>query len=982
VEIPEHFHVRLLWKSVDQPATGSERGVIKVLEENTSFISIQPVIRYPREARPGRAYLMTVDLRVPETAFSWPYEEEELPVYCFVDTSTLFDSEPLGDSTIMLHRFGGTYGPAEFLLITTDNPQEADIKITLTSMYGKPIKVIVLSDVRVVNEEAESTTRLKVTSNTKPLLIPTPTLAPNQRSDSAVDKPARKFPSTRDLPGIRVPINLTTSKIVVAVAQVAGPLPNGKFKAVVNDRETLAWKSLDDMRTRLEKAYAILDTLSVSSLKPDIVVFPEYAFPVQKALGELQVRADKYNFIIVGGADSIWQPNSTDIFNQSPIVIPGHEQPVWVTKRLVSQWEEGLVDEPGEINQPLLTWAVNGSVFWISTRISLDFSLALEEFRLGGGLFIVPMCSPDVLSFLGWADALLRFKGGTATVLCNCVGGETKGQSAVVAVNPGGKPFQAALELSRTKEQVSVVEIDLQHLAPPRKTSPTNRFPLGRSFRYDLETMLGGIHLQAEAIGADGGVAKRGVINPAIFSAVLGKTMRIAFLNVLNYAEVETKLEGKDYEALAILGGSDLMVTHLADDRYDMIFDVTQAISWIGIRGETVTGQDLNGFDEDDFPHFRVDTYYKLMGVPVSETDRGIFRSRDQYFPSFTEIEKVFKLGQNWEHPDVTDEERTRFLHNRLILDVTPLIPGDINAVMTIRLQHHRTENKAYLLAKFQTVVLPELIANDQVTSVLGGSSPGLGIDYVVRLSCDIGTISRLQYQLHDLARSERIIVDTTTYIVHKKLSRLSLPKAILVTKLSRDKRYRDRRIMPHLMNDERVRLTYQPEREQLEFIDLFRPVDEALDKIEYLRLGDDKKNILLRRLTSGLFNKDFDLLREVHDPLQTRVEKTLSAFIRNEIGEKEFEELKAEVNVPSQKTKTQLNYSEKIKITVRHIEETENESLDRLTSVKGLISTSQVRNVFAHNEFERITVKQFTETVVNYCHFLYGWDEGPKKLP
>jgi hypothetical protein len=610
----------------------------------------------------------------------------------------------------------------------------------------------------------------------------------------------------------------------------------------------------------------------------------------------------------------------------------------------------------------------------------LDFSLSSEEFRTGGGLFIVPMCSPDVMSFRGWADMLLRLEGGTATVLCNCVGGGAKGQSAVVAVNPGGKPFQAALELSATKEQIAVFEVDLQYLALPKKTSAAAKFPLGRRWVYDLEPMLEGPQLRDEGLPEQ--AIKRGVINPAIFSAVLGKTMRIAFLNVLNYAEVETKLEGKDYEALAILGGSDLMVTHLADDRYDMIFDVTQAISWIGIRGETVTGQDLNGFDEDDFPHFQVDTYYKLMGVPVSETDRGIFRSRDQYFPSFTEIEKVFKLGQDWEHPDVTDEERTRFLHNRWILDVTPLIPGDINAVMTIRLQHRRAENKAYLLAKFKTIVLPELIANDQVTSVLGGSSPGLGIDYVVRLRCDIGTISRIQYQLHDLARIERIIVDTTTYIVHKKLSRLSLPKAILVTKLPRDKRYRDRRIMPNLMNDERVRLTYQPEREQLDFIDLFRPVDEALDKIEYLRLGDDKKNVLLRRLTSGLFNKDFDLLREVHDPLQTRVEKTLSAFIRNEIGEKEFEELKAEVNVPSQKTKSQLNYSEKIKITVRHIEETENDSVDRLTSVKGLISTSQVRNVFAHNDFERITVKHFTETVVNYCHFLYGWNEGPKKLP
>src|SRR2546423_14658138 len=119
-------------------------------EKNTDLIRVQPVISYPREAMVGKTYLMTVDLRVPETDFTWPYEEEELHVHCFVDAAPIFVSEPLGDAIIMLHRFGGTYGPAEFLLTTTDDSSEASIHVTLTSIYGKPIKVIVISDVRVV----------------------------------------------------------------------------------------------------------------------------------------------------------------------------------------------------------------------------------------------------------------------------------------------------------------------------------------------------------------------------------------------------------------------------------------------------------------------------------------------------------------------------------------------------------------------------------------------------------------------------------------------------------------------------------------------------------------------------------------------------------------------------------------------------------------------------------------------------------------
>ena len=45
----------------------------------------------------------------------------------------------------------------------------------------------------------------------------------------------------------------------------------------------------------------------------------------------------------------------------------------------------------------------------------------------GGGVFIVSMCSPDVHSFRNWADEALRIENGTATVLCNCIGGEAAG---------------------------------------------------------------------------------------------------------------------------------------------------------------------------------------------------------------------------------------------------------------------------------------------------------------------------------------------------------------------------------------------------------------------------------------------------------------------------------------------------------------------------------------------------------------------------
>jgi hypothetical protein len=998
-------------------------------EEDTNFISVQPILSYPREARPGKTYLMTVDLRVQDTDFSWPYEEEELPVYCFVDASPSFDSEPLGDATILLHRFGGTYGPAEFLLTATGRPQKVDIQVTLTSVYGKPIEVIVIDDVRILKEEEVGETST-TTADTELITIPAPVGKTQPRSGAAeLDTPERprSRASDEDESTSVYRINLKSTKVVVAIAQLAGPFPDGKHKTVINDRETLAWKSLEDMRSRLEKVYTILDELSEVPLKPDIVVFPEYSFPVQRALAELQKKADQYNFIIVGGSDSIWQPNSVKIFNQSPIIIPAREGPLWVTKRAVSQWEEGLVDEPADVTQPVLTWETDGQEFWISTHICLDFSLAPDDFKNGGGLFLVPMTSPDVMSFLGWGDALLRLPGGTATVLCNSVGGFAKGQSGVVAVNPGGKPFQAAFEMSTTREQVAVLELNLQHLSPPRKTPTRQRvYPLMRRYLYDLETILGGIQFHQVA-SPDEGIKKRGVINPEIFSAVLRKKMRMAFLKVSNYAEAEDRLRGKDYEALAILGKEDLMVTHLADDRYDMIFDVTQAITWIGINNDTITMQNLHELNYDNFPHFRVDAYYKVLGVPVDEDARRAFSSRDKVFPNFSDIEKIFKLGERWDHPDVTDEERKRCLANKWILNIRETSPGDTNAVMTISLQLARGQLKPHLLAKFEERVVPELVESPHVTSLYRGSSPGLGIDYVARLNCDLGSISSLQSRLYELALLERLRIDVTTFIVHKKLSRLSLSKSILVTTLSRDKAYRDQRIIPHLTDDERVRLTYQSEKEQLQFIDLFRPIDEGIEKINHLGLNADEKRLFRRKLTRGLLNKDFDSLREVHDRLQAQVEIFLSTFIKDFITEEDFKQLKAKESVQSQRTKTQLNYSEKVRLVARHIEEARHgvdfltaflrdflneedfthlkdrehvplqksktqlsdqekimiaaryiEEIGFLSSLKELNSTFKVRNAFAHGDAEqRITLEEFTTTIVNYCNFIHAWDKS-----
>ena len=283
-----------------------------------------------------------------------------------------------------------------------------------------------------------------------------------------------QFAELEESPQSEFALALGRSKILIAIAQLEGPLPLSKHKLVTMGRESYEWVSLADMQDRISKVCGVLDSLNQYHQNIDVVVFPEYSFPVEQAIEELQDRADRYNQIIIAGADAIRQPDSQKIFTQCPILIPGRASPIWITKRRLSQWEFGFVDEPEEVNNPNLVWKAGGKAYWLSVRIGLDFLTASNSESRGGGVFVVPMCSPDMQTFRVWADSCLRLDGGAATVLCNCIGGSAVGGSGLVAsgldlVASGLDKESLAFELPHSSEAVTVVELDCKHLAITRK---------------------------------------------------------------------------------------------------------------------------------------------------------------------------------------------------------------------------------------------------------------------------------------------------------------------------------------------------------------------------------------------------------------------------------------------------------------------------------------------------------------------------------
>ncbi len=106
-------------------------------------IQIKPIVNYPREAQVGQTYLMTIDLQLAVPDAPWPYPDEEYPISFILNMQPYFRYEALSAGHrpgVVLHRFGGTYGPAHYLLTASEQPVAAGrISITFVNGWGLPI---------------------------------------------------------------------------------------------------------------------------------------------------------------------------------------------------------------------------------------------------------------------------------------------------------------------------------------------------------------------------------------------------------------------------------------------------------------------------------------------------------------------------------------------------------------------------------------------------------------------------------------------------------------------------------------------------------------------------------------------------------------------------------------------------------------------------------------------------------------------------
>jgi hypothetical protein len=108
--------------------------------ETPGQLWLEPIVHWHRDMTAERNHLVTVDLRLADPAQLWPYDEEEFPFTCMLDGADDFSVAAIHDASVLVHRFGGSYGPASFVVTPRETEGERSLWLTIVSPRGIPVR--------------------------------------------------------------------------------------------------------------------------------------------------------------------------------------------------------------------------------------------------------------------------------------------------------------------------------------------------------------------------------------------------------------------------------------------------------------------------------------------------------------------------------------------------------------------------------------------------------------------------------------------------------------------------------------------------------------------------------------------------------------------------------------------------------------------------------------------------------------------------
>ena len=118
-------------------------------------LRITPIINYPREMVVGKTYVFNIDFRISHLENDWPFNNEEYPLYITIISEPYFSNQPNGEPSIVIHRFGGSYGAVSFLVRANKYHDQNIIHLIIKNEWGIPVQKIKIEDIRIVNAPSE-----------------------------------------------------------------------------------------------------------------------------------------------------------------------------------------------------------------------------------------------------------------------------------------------------------------------------------------------------------------------------------------------------------------------------------------------------------------------------------------------------------------------------------------------------------------------------------------------------------------------------------------------------------------------------------------------------------------------------------------------------------------------------------------------------------------------------------------------------------
>jgi len=113
-------------------------------------LQLRPTVAWPHAMTVGRRHLVEVDLDLVTSGGTapdvWPFDQEEYAYTCLLNGGEDFSLWAVHDASVVVHRFGGSYGPAQFVVIPNagqaadDGDDSRPLRLTILNPWGVPIK--------------------------------------------------------------------------------------------------------------------------------------------------------------------------------------------------------------------------------------------------------------------------------------------------------------------------------------------------------------------------------------------------------------------------------------------------------------------------------------------------------------------------------------------------------------------------------------------------------------------------------------------------------------------------------------------------------------------------------------------------------------------------------------------------------------------------------------------------------------------------